>query len=254
MNKALTTQEVAIVIAVPSQNPSLLSEDFLKYSGIIPLDWQLARAPVYDEKVAQLVFENGFSIALQADRVMFLEAIGEKAIADTTIAEVTCKYVAALKLANFQAFGLNFRSYISYGTDSDAAAEFVNTQILTPRKWSKFTNKPVKATVNMNYELNNGKALNLSINEATIQFPEQPAESIVLFSANFNQDLKSVAPEAKVLKIQELAQNWQQDLQTLNELINESFFDNRATQDAQPKVVSKKDNIVPIEDAAPIKV
>jgi hypothetical protein len=260
MTKALITQEVAIVIAVPSQNPSLLSEDFLKYSGIVPLDWQLARAPVYDERVAQLVFENGFSLALQADRVMFLEAIGEKTMADTTIAEVTCKYVEALKLANFQAFGLNFRSYISYGTDSDAASDFVNTQVLTPRKWTKFTDKPVKATVNMNYELNNGKALNLAINEASIQFPEKEPESIVLFSANFNQDLKSVEPEAKILKIQELARNWQQDLQTLNELINESFFDNTAFPESRSKVITKKDKdtatmaSVAIEDAAPIPV
>jgi hypothetical protein len=253
MNKALTTQEVAIVIAVPSQNPSLLSEDFLKYSGIIPLDWQLARPPVYDERVAQLVFENGFSIALQADRVMFLEAIGEKELADTAITQVTCKYVEALKLANFQAFGLNFRSFISYGLDSEAAADFVNSQVLAPRKWSKFTDKPVKSTVNLNYELKSGQSLNLAINEANIQFPEKEPESIVLFSANFNQDLKDV--EAKVQKIQALASNWQQDLQTLKELINEGFFNNKVVPEPQPKAAAKKDkDIVTIEDAAPIPV
>jgi hypothetical protein len=112
----------------------------------------------------------------------------------------------------------------------------------------------------MNYELNNGKALNLAINEASIQFPEQEPESIVLFSANFNQDLKSVEPEAKILKIQELARNWQQDLQTLNELINESFFDNTAFPESRSKVITKKDKdtttmtSVAIEDAAPIPV
>jgi hypothetical protein len=56
--------------------------------------------------VAQLVFENGFSLALQADRVMFLEAIGEKAMADTTIAEVTCKYVEASTFAAISATAL----------------------------------------------------------------------------------------------------------------------------------------------------
>jgi hypothetical protein len=256
MNKALTTQEVAIVIAVPSQNPSLLSEDFLKYSGIIPLDWQLARAPVYDERVAQLVFENGFSLALQADRVMFLEAIGEKELADTAIAQVTCKYAEALKLANFQAFGLNFRSFISYGSDSEAAADFVNSQVLAPRSWSKFTDKPVKSTVNLNYDLKNGKALNLAINEATIQFPEKEPESIVLFSANFNQDLKDVESATKVQRIQALASDWQQDLQTLQELINEGFGNHTPqSQDNRPKVAPKKDkDVVAIEDAKPISV
>jgi hypothetical protein len=256
MNKALITQEVAIVIAVPSQNPSLLSEDFLKYSGIVPMDWQLARAPVYDERVAQLVFENGFSIALQADRVMFLEAIGEKKTEEATIAEVTCKYAEALKLANFQAFGLNFRSYISYGSDSDAATDFVNNQVLTPRQWNKFTDKPVKATVNLNYELTNGKSLNLAINEASIQFPEKALESIVLFSANFNQDLKSEEADAKIQKIQALARSWQQDLQVLNDLINDSFF-NGATPvpESRTKPPAKKTpDVVTIENAAPLQV
>jgi hypothetical protein len=59
----------------------------------------------------------------------------------------------------------------------------------------------------LNYELKNGKALNLAINEASIQFPEKELESIVLFSANFNQDLKEVESATKVQKIQELASN-----------------------------------------------
>ena len=186
---------------------------------------------------------------------MFLEAIGEKELADTTITQVTCKYVEALKLANFQAFGLNFRSFISYGSDSEAAA-FVNSQVLAPRQWSKFTDKPVKSTVNLNYELKNGKALNLAINEANIQFPEKEPESIVLFSANFNQDLKNVEAEAKIQKIQALASNWQQDLQTLQELIYEGFFDNiPPNPDSRLKVTPKKDkDVVAIEDAKPISV
>jgi hypothetical protein len=49
MTKALITQEVAIVIAVPSQNPSLLSEDFLKYSGMMKEwhSWFLKMASVW---------------------------------------------------------------------------------------------------------------------------------------------------------------------------------------------------------------
>ena len=39
----LITQELAIVISVKTQNPSLLNEDFLKQTGIVPSDWKLAR-------------------------------------------------------------------------------------------------------------------------------------------------------------------------------------------------------------------
>jgi hypothetical protein len=247
MSKSLITQEVAIVIAMTSQNPSLLSEDFLKYSGVVPSDWQLARQPVYNQQVAQLVFENGFSIALQADRVMFLEALGDKEPSQAVIGEIASKYVEALKLADYQAFGVNFRSYISHGTDTTAATDFVNNQVLSPRNWQSITQKPVRATVNFNYELGSGKMLNLSINEASIQFPEQEAEAIVLFSANFNKDLKEIATEERTAIIQDLSNNWSKDLALLEQLVTENFLSTNAKS-----TKAKKVDTVAVEDAAPL--
>ena len=87
----LITQELAIVISVQTQNPTLLNEDFLKQTGIVPSDWKLAREPVYTDRVAQIVFENGFSIAAQPDRVMFLEAVGDKDLATISAGEVAQK-------------------------------------------------------------------------------------------------------------------------------------------------------------------
>jgi hypothetical protein len=244
MNQSLITQEVAIVIAMTSQNPSLLSEDFLKYSGVIPSDWQLERPAVYNQQVAQLVFTNGFSIALQADRVMFLEAIGDKELEETVIGDTASKYVEALKLADYQAFGVNFRSYVSYGNDEAAATDFVNSKVLMPKNWQSVSKKPVRATVNLNYELDNSKMLNLSINEASIQFPEKEAESIVLFSANFNKDLKSLDGSERIQAIQKLNQDWQKDLGTFTSLVIEEFLGGSAP------IRQSFSEIVTVEDAA----
>ena len=251
MNSSLITQEVAIVIAMNSQNPSLLSEDFLKYSGVIPTEWRLEREPVYNQQVAQLVFDNGFSIALQADRVMFLEAIGEKELSAAVIGEITSKYVETLKLADYQAFGVNFRSYLSYGDDATAATDFVNNQVLVAKNWQSITKKPVRATVNLNFELEDSKMLNLSINEASIQFPEKEAESIVLFSANFNKDLKSIDSSDRVKTIQALTKSWQKDLADFNNLVSESFLAEVPPSKSAPKVKLTTEAIT-VEDAAPI--
>ncbi len=249
-SEQLVTQEVAVVIAMNSQNPSLLSEDFLKYSGIVPNEWQLSRQPVYNQQVAQLVFENGFSIALQADRVMFLEALGEKGIGESVISDVTSKYVETLKLADYQAFGVNFRSYVSYKDNSAAASEFINSRVLLPRNWQSVTDKPVRATINLNYELGDGKMLNLTVNEASIQFPEQDAEAIVLFAANFNKDLKPIAASERIGAIQHLSQNWQQDLAFLNKLVMDNFLE---AADSKP-TRAKKTDVVAIEDASSLTV
>jgi hypothetical protein len=72
MNRTLSLQELAIVVSTPSQNPSVINLEFLKYSGIVPMEWELARAPINTNQVSQIVFANGVAIAAQPDRVMFL--------------------------------------------------------------------------------------------------------------------------------------------------------------------------------------
>jgi len=43
MSKVLEVQEIAVVITATNYDPSLLNPNFLKYSGIIEEDWELAK-------------------------------------------------------------------------------------------------------------------------------------------------------------------------------------------------------------------
>ncbi|MEM9544135.1 MAG: hypothetical protein AAGA60_32200 [Cyanobacteria bacterium P01_E01_bin.42] len=45
MSPNLAIQELAIAVAAPDSNPILLTPTFLKGSGIVPQDWELARQP-----------------------------------------------------------------------------------------------------------------------------------------------------------------------------------------------------------------
>lgn len=65
MSQALFVQEIGISIAAKDLNPSALNPDFLKYSDIIPSDWELARPPVYTNRMVQIVFKNGLSLIAQ---------------------------------------------------------------------------------------------------------------------------------------------------------------------------------------------
>lgn len=38
-------QEIAITLAAKNLNPAMLSEDFLKFSGIVPNEWELSKQP-----------------------------------------------------------------------------------------------------------------------------------------------------------------------------------------------------------------
>jgi hypothetical protein len=243
----LITQELAIVVAVKTQNPAILNEDFLKQSGIIPSDWKLARDPIYTDRVAQIVFENGFSIAAQPDRVMFLEAVGDKEIDTVSAGEVAQKYVETLKLADYQAVGINFRSYTAYETPA-AASEYINTQLLASGNWQKYGEGTVRASLNLVYDFSD-RQLNLSINEASIQFPEQDATPVVLFAANYSYDISKTEAGDKATAIAKVIGNWQQDLTECSTLITERFLANKTatTGGSKGRAKSVSDDIEAVD-------
>lgn len=68
-------QELAIAITAKSLNPAMLTVDFLKYSGIVPPDWELNGQPVLNPNYAQVNFQNGIGIVAQPRKITFVEMI-----------------------------------------------------------------------------------------------------------------------------------------------------------------------------------
>lgn len=58
-----------------------------------------------------IVFENGLRLIAEPSRVMFVEEIGDKPLDLIQAGTVAGKYVETLKLADYQAVGINFRSH-----------------------------------------------------------------------------------------------------------------------------------------------
>ena len=58
----LVFQDLSIIIATKNHNPGILTHDFLKYSDIIPTDWELAQQPIVSEQVSQVIFNNAVSL------------------------------------------------------------------------------------------------------------------------------------------------------------------------------------------------
>ena len=62
MNQSLDIQELSIVLAVRNHNPTMLNLDFLRGSGVVGADWELAQQPVSNANAAQIAFKNGIKI------------------------------------------------------------------------------------------------------------------------------------------------------------------------------------------------
>lgn len=96
MSQSLNIQELAIAITTRQHSPTILTPDFLQYSGTVPSDWGLARPPVLTNSVAQVTFQNGVSIAAQINRIIFAELIATKEPKEVEVPAIAYKYIEKL--------------------------------------------------------------------------------------------------------------------------------------------------------------
>ena len=219
---SLILQELGIVVAMQQPNPNLVTAEFLKLSGIIPLDWQLAREPLNNDKISQLLFTNGVSIVAEPNRIMFGENIGDKDINTLTVATIATKYLDIFKLAQYSAIGINIRSYSPQSTIG-SATEYINQQLLGNGNWQKYGTAPVQAALNLVYTLE-GRQLNLDVAAAGIQIAEQEITPVILFSGNFSYNLTTPEPDRNLAAASQVLAKWQTDLSAYCELITDRFL------------------------------
>lgn len=220
MNQALEIQELAIVITAKNYDPSLLNPGFLKYSGIVPEDWELARQPVVSNRASQIVFNNGIYIAAQPNRLMFVEALNNQEDKhNAQIPELARKYVEILRTIKYQAVGINFRGYTTCTNTTVESNNYLIDKLIQPGEWQQCGTKPVKAGLNLLFSYDD-KQLSLSVNEAGLKLPESEQAAIVLYSGNFNYDLSDFKPEKVLPTINSIIDNWQQDLEIYTDVVS----------------------------------
>jgi hypothetical protein len=219
----VSVQELVIVIAAKNNNPTIVTADFLKYSGIIPSDWELARQPVLTNSVAQVIFTNGVSIVAETNRVIFIEAVADKSSDSITIPQIARKYVETLPNAEYQAIGLNPRGYASFEASEDAARNYLSKTLLAPGAWQEIGTAPARATVNYVYTLERGQ-FNLSVNEAALRQSDETTKPIVLFSGNFSYEIANDSKAEQLKNLYKALGNWQADLEIYTDIVNNKFL------------------------------
>lgn len=233
MNGALDILELAIAISAKNHNPTVLNADFLKYSGIVPNDWELARPPVFSAQAAQVVFKNGVNIIAQVGRVNFSEPLKTAGPEEAKIQGIAEKYIHTLPQADYQAVDLNFRRLLAVGEQEDAARQYIFDRLLASGPWANFGKAPVRAAINFVYTLDQGQ-LNLNVNEAKLNLQNQQSYNAVVFTGNFRYALTGETPEARLDDLSGRINSWQTNLQAFQEVVNNGLL---AQADLNPVLV-----------------
>ncbi|MDZ8055692.1 MAG: hypothetical protein RMX68_026915 [Aulosira sp. ZfuVER01] len=223
MSQNLDIQEFVIAIAVRQQNPTVLTADFLKYSGIIPSDWELARPPVLTNAAAQVVFQNGVSIIAEVNRIVFSELIANKEAQDVSIPVIARKYVETLTQVSYQGVSINFRGYVLFEQKNGTPRNYIFGNLLKPGPWQEFGTSPVQAALRFIYTLKEAQ-LFLDVNEVGLQLPDKSLLPAILFSANVSHTIAQDDPVQRLTNLVQVIGNWQKDLEIYKEVVNTKFL------------------------------
>lgn len=233
MKLNLVIPEQVTTLAVEEHSPTVLTPEFLNYSGIVKSEWKLARQPICTSSGSSISYTNGISIVADQERIMFVEAIDSKPFEEVAGPGIARKYMQALPNVKYLAIGINFRGFAIFEDDDqkDAARKYINETLLSKGSWQEVGTSPLRATLNLTYTLER-RVFNLSVNEAILRQADETTIASIMFSGNFSYDLADKNEVEKLAALHMAIDNWQADLNTYKEIINIKFL----TSIAQPKV------------------
>ncbi len=181
-------EEISIIIAAKDLTPTMMSQDFLKFSGIIPKEWELAQQPVLNPNFAQLNFTNGININAQPKSITISESLGNKKLEELNVATVASKYIEKLPHAEYMGLSCSPKILIPFPTAPETVRKYITGTLLGSGAWKNIGQAPVQAGINLMYVLDRCQ-LTMAISEARLQQPQKQPITAILFSGNFNYNI-----------------------------------------------------------------
>jgi hypothetical protein len=238
MHTKIAIQELAIVFAVRDQNPQSFNLDFLKYSGVVPADWQLAKPLSGNQQFTRLIFQNDVHIVAQVNTITIVQPIMLSDPGRLHVPELARRYVRSLPNIDYLAVGISPKSLIKVSPSSQPSSQpstYVLEKLLHSGDWQHQDNKPAQATINLIYPLDRC-TFQLTVEDVTHQVPDQPEAPAVLVSGNFHYPVsESIAAGDRAAQLHTLIDHWKIDLKTYLEIVNQRFLSGKGDRAATAK-------------------
>lgn len=213
-------EEISLLVVAQDLTPTMMSQDFLKFSGIIPQDWELAQQPVLNPNLAQLSFKNGINITAQPRTVTVSESLNRKDLSEVQAATIVTNYIRKLPNAEYIGYSFSPKMLLPFPTSPQSVRQYITENLLGKGRWKKIGKAPVQAGINLMYQLERCQ-LSMSISEARLQQNQQPEILALLFSGSFNYNLVDQDRTDRLIKF---LNHWQQDLNKFRTIVTDKFL------------------------------
>ncbi|MGB5711857.1 MAG: hypothetical protein WBM44_13225 [Waterburya sp.] len=227
-------EEISLVIAAQDLTPTMLSQDFLKFSGIVPKEWELSQQPVLNPNFAQLNFTNGVGIIAQPGNITLSENLSNKKPEDLAIPLVAERYIEKLPHAKYMGFSFGPKILLPFPDAPQLVRQYITGNLLASGAWQRIGRAPVQAGINLMYYLERCQ-LTISISEAKLQKPQEKPITAILFSGNFNYNVNLGQGNStdRITQLSTFLDNWKTDLEEFREIVHQKFLDSKPTVSSQ---------------------
>jgi hypothetical protein len=216
-------QELSIVFNAPDCNPILFTPNFLKGSGIIPGDWQLAHQPQLSPQAAQISFTNGISIIAQPTSLVLIQSLGRTDdLQQVKIDDLAHKHLKALPNLEYQTIVLNPRSIVTFPDQNQQVAHEFIFRLLAPAPWQNFDDARLQAKLNLIYTFQKCE-LNLNISEISLRQEGLDPVGAVFFSGSFAKPIKGDSAGENFEQMAQHIDAWR-DLTMIYRKVLQQFF------------------------------
>jgi len=218
MKKKTEIRELRIVVVANNHNPSILNPDFLKYNNIIPMDWELKKAPICVEPISEVAYMNDVTITAQIDRLTFFQKLNKEDDYAVIVDEVANKYINTLPHVEYRAVGINFAAHIPYEGNPEGPKNFILENLIADGPWCEY-GYDRKASITFNYELKRAQ-FNLTVKDSNLKIDKNEKMPVLLFDSNFHHQLIGEDKVERLKDLHHLINNWGSCLEEFKSLIS----------------------------------
>lgn len=229
MKSELSLKELSIILAAKELNPTALTVEFFKSSGIVPYEWELAKDPILSSDLFQIYFTNGINIVVQLNTIIFSETLAleskDKEDDIVKISQIAHDYVEILPNLSYQAVAINSRNFLKFfSKEGESPRNSWLASIFSRNICNSSNDIPIEAEVNLVYALGGSRQLNLNICEGNLELPNDTSQFAVLFSGHVPYEINGNTVSKRLEELHQFIDCWYLDFKAFQTIIKKQFL------------------------------
>ncbi|MEM6255386.1 MAG: hypothetical protein AAF821_20925 [Cyanobacteria bacterium P01_D01_bin.156] len=214
MFPSFMAQDCAIAITAADLNPAMVNPAILRYSGVIPQDWEIAQKPVHTPQAVQITFNNGINLIAEGRQIVFAAALGRDTLLQ--LSSVAQEYLRAFPNLQYKGVTFTARGYLP---TEHPPGRYICDTWLSSGAWQ---DDCARAALNLVYPSEQAP-LQLAVTEAMMKTKEDKTIAIVLFNGRYGYAAKGETPAERGQSLSSHFSNLSTDVEHYINIVNNKF-------------------------------